>query len=155
MRSNAVGVLAALMLVSPALLTDAEAQRHGIGGGASAVPHISAPAPHFSAPAPHMPGLRFSAPQVTAPPPAAPHFHMSAPLSLRRRFGFRHRTLQVPTILHRTSRRDLPRSIDLPRPRAIASPAPLPGKLDRIAQARSRDTTLAQRYHRFQARQDV
>ena len=79
MRSNAVGVLAALMLVSPALLTDAEAQRHGIGGGASAVPHISAPAPHFSAPAPHMPGPRFSAPHVTAPPPAAPHLHMSAP----------------------------------------------------------------------------
>ena len=97
MRPNAIGVLAALVLVSPALVTFAEAQRQGIRGGAPAGPHISAPAPHFSAPAPHMSTPRFAAPHLTAPAPrfAAPHIaapHFAAPhiFATPRRFSAPH-----------------------------------------------------------------
>jgi hypothetical protein len=84
MRSNGFCVLAALALVSPAMLTQATAEaRRGGGGGApapaahvaapAAAPHGAAPAPHVAAPAPH-----FSAP-AAMPHVAAPH--VSAPVA--------------------------------------------------------------------------
>jgi hypothetical protein len=53
MRPNAPVVLAMFVFMSPCLVTYAEAQRHGTGGGAPGGPHISAPAPQISTPARH------------------------------------------------------------------------------------------------------
>ena len=148
-------LLATLVLVFPALLTDAEAQRHGVGGGASAVPHISAPAPHFSAPTPHMSGPRFSAPHVATPPPAAPHLSAPAPHMSTPRFSAPHVKAPTPHFAgpHNAAPHISPRSAAPHRPPcAIACPAPLPGELGRMAG--SRDTTLVQRYPTFHARQD-
>src|SRR5712664_4019947 len=70
MRATGLGVLATLVIVSPALVTPAAAEFRGRGGGGAApAPHISAPAPrisapaaapHFSAPAPHVAGPRIA-----------------------------------------------------------------------------------------------
>src|ERR1051325_3674253 len=70
MRTNGFCVLAALALVSPALLTQASGQfrRGGGGGGPAPAPPSSAPAaaPRMAAPAPHMAARapRFSAPAM-------------------------------------------------------------------------------------------
>ena len=88
MRPNALVVLAMFAFMSPGLVTYAEAQRHGMGGGAPRGPHISAPAPRMSAPAPHVSAPRFAvphaatpAPRIAAPRIVTPHFtqRFSAP----------------------------------------------------------------------------
>lgn len=95
MRATGFGVLATLVIVSPALVISAAAQVKRPGGGgapAAPAPHISAPAPaprisapapapHFSAPAPHVGGPAFSAPHTSSPAPRAvsPAPHIAAP----------------------------------------------------------------------------
>jgi hypothetical protein len=81
MFTNRFAVLAALVLVSPALVMSAAAQqKRGPGGGgapAAAAPRAApAPAPHVSAPAP-APHISAPAPHVSAP--AAPRFSAPAP----------------------------------------------------------------------------
>jgi len=94
MRPAGLGVLATLVIVSPALVVSADAQfkRPG-GGGAAPAPHVSAPAPaprisapapaaapHFSAPAPRAAAPAFSAPHISGPGPRfAPAPHVAAP----------------------------------------------------------------------------
>ena len=87
MRTNRLGAVAALVLVSPILVAPAVAQqfKRGGGGGGGA-PHVAAPAPHIPAPAPHVaaPAPRAAAPHFSPPAPraAAPHFaapHVAAP----------------------------------------------------------------------------
>jgi hypothetical protein len=90
MRTSGFSVLAALVVVSPALMTDAAAQvRRGGGAPAAAAPHVSAPAaaPRVSAPAPHFsaPAAHFAAPAARAAPP-----RFSAPAAASPRFSAPH-----------------------------------------------------------------
>jgi hypothetical protein len=91
MRQTSLRTATALVLILPALATNATAQlRKDQGGGAPAVhaappapaPHISAPAPapHIAAPAPQ-PHIAAPQPHIAAPQPhiAAPQPHIAAP----------------------------------------------------------------------------
>ena len=105
MRPSALVVLAMFVFMSPGLVTYAEAQRHGMGGGAPGGPHISAPAPRISAPAPRVSAPHFAVPhagtpasRIAVPRIATPHVgtqrfsapHVAAPHAVSRRFTAPH-----------------------------------------------------------------
>lgn len=87
MRPNALVVLAMSLFMSSGLVTYAEAQRHGMGGGAPvSAPHFAAP--HAATPAPQIAAPRIVTPQVGTHRFGAPH--IPAPHGFSQRFTAPH-----------------------------------------------------------------